>query len=180
MHGEGSQETLTDLALLKYRARDELESVFSGYRRAAAATSAGAVDTEAAEADARESAAGETVKTTGFDMFTLRDHRLRGYYAERYDSRKALADYDYHYVFKDTCADIVHIKQYKEWRLTGCAFELGDHTYTEANCTMSTYAEGIMKKGRDKGLKKDVRGYWGDIVLSPYVTFGVDADTRIK
>jgi len=38
----------------------------------------------------------------------------------------------------------------------------------------------VMKKGKDKGLKKDVRGYWGDITVSPYLTFGIDADTRVK
>ena len=34
-----------------------------------------------------------------------------------------------------------------------------------------------MSKGRDKGLKKEVRGLWTDIVASPYFSFGIDCDT---
>eukprot|EP00595_Chromulina_sp_UTEXLB2642_P001159 CAMPEP_0196763098 /NCGR_PEP_ID=MMETSP1095-20130614/3443_1 /TAXON_ID=96789 ORGANISM="Chromulina nebulosa, Strain UTEXLB2642" /NCGR_SAMPLE_ID=MMETSP1095 /ASSEMBLY_ACC=CAM_ASM_000446 /LENGTH=202 /DNA_ID=CAMNT_0042115609 /DNA_START=182 /DNA_END=786 /DNA_ORIENTATION=+ len=39
------------------------------------------------------------------------------------------------------------------------------------------YAEGYIKQGKDKGIKKEVKGYWGDLILSPYYTFGVDSDT---
>ena len=34
-----------------------------------------------------------------------------------------------------------------------------------------------MKKGKEKGLKKEVRGLWSDIVSSPYYSFGVDCET---
>jgi Domain of unknown function (DUF4471) len=34
-----------------------------------------------------------------------------------------------------------------------------------------------MKKGKEKGLKKEVRGLWTDIVSSPYYSFGVDCET---
>lgn len=37
-------------------------------------------------------------------------------------------------------ASIVHYKQYRDWRLSGIAFEFGDQTYTQPNRTMSTYA----------------------------------------
>ena len=33
-----------------------------------------------------------------------------------------------------------------------------------------------MSKGRDKGLKKEVRGLWTDVVASPYFSFGIDCD----
>ena len=43
-----------------------------------------------------------------------------------------------------------------EWRNSGIAFEFGDQIYNEPNRTLLTYAEGVMKKGKDKGIKKEV------------------------
>ena len=37
-----------------------------------------------------------------------------------------------------------------------------------------------MKKGKEKGMKKEVRGLWTDIVASPYYSFGVDCETPNK
>ena len=112
-------------------------------------------------------------------MISLRDHRLRGYYGERYDSRVPLADWDYHSSIKPY-ASIIHIKQYKEWRLSGIAFEFGDQEYTEPNRTLMSYAEGYIKQGKEKGQKKEVKGFWGDIVISPYFSFGIDCETNNK
>jgi hypothetical protein len=64
-----------------------------------------------------------------------------GLYGDRYDSRKALADGNYHSNIRAK-ASIIHIKLYKEWCQTGIAFEFGDQTYTEPNRTMMAYAEG--------------------------------------
>jgi dynein assembly factor 3 len=147
--GTGRLEDIVDLSCLKYRTRDDLDRCFQSYAQA-----------------------------VPFDMSELRDHRLRGWYAERYDVRKQLADMDYHGGLRDT-ASIIHIKQFKEWRVSGIAYELGDHVYTEPNRTLMTYAEGVMKRGKDAGHKKEVKGYWGDIVSSPYFSFGVDVDSRI-
>jgi dynein assembly factor 3 len=146
-HGRGRLEDLVDLSLLKYREKDELETVFKGYSR-----------------------------SVPFDIESLWDMRLRGFYKERYDSRKALADWDWHYSVKDV-ASIVHVKLYKDWRLRGVAYEFGDQTYTEPNRTFLAYAPGVMKVGKDKGMKKEVRGYWSDVVVSPYFTFGYDSET---
>ena len=148
--GKGRLEHVVDLSHLRYRERDGLEDSFKGYSRG-----------------------------VEFDVESLRDHRLRGLYAERYDSRKQLADWDYYQGIKAK-ASIVHIKQYKEWCHSGIAFEFGDQTYNEPNRTMMSYAEGIMKKGKEKGLKKEVRGFWADVVASPYFTFGVDCETPNK
>jgi len=162
----GRQAGFADLSLLKYRERDELESVFKSYRR----------PRSAARGEGEE---GEHAPKTDFDMENLRDHRLRGWFKERYDHRKALADSDFHYIIVGTAADIVHSKQYKEWRLSGCAYELGDQVYSESNRTLASYAEGVMKNGKDKGHKKEIKGYWGDITTGPHVNFGIDADTRV-
>jgi dynein assembly factor 3, axonemal len=148
--GSGRLEGIVDLSLLKYREKDELEDCFKTYSRA-----------------------------FPFDVDTLRDHRMRGYYAERYDARVALSDWDYHATIKGS-ASIIHVKQFKEWRSTGIGFEFGDQTYTEANRSLMSYTEGFMKKGKDKGIKKEVKGYWGDIVSSPYFSFGIDSPTPNK
>lgn len=50
----------------------------------------------------------------------------------------------------------MHIKQYRQWRHNGIAYEFGDQTYSEPNRTMMTYTEGFIKKGKEKGLKKEV------------------------
>ena len=34
-----------------------------------------------------------------------------------------------------------------------------------------------MKSGKERGLKKEVRGYWGDVTCSPYFAFGIDCET---
>lgn len=124
--GSGRLEGIVDLSHLKYRERDELENVFKSYSRSFA-----------------------------FDMETLRDHRCRGYYAERFDSRNALADWDYHATIKKM-ASIIHIKQYKEFRTSGIAYEFGDQVYSEPNRTLMSYTEGVMKHGKDRGMKKEV------------------------
>ena len=77
-HGKGRQEDVIDLGLLKYREKDELETVFKSYSRA-----------------------------VNFDMNGYWDTRLRAYYAERYDSRKALADWDWQYSVK-VCTALIH------------------------------------------------------------------------
>lgn len=91
----------------------------------------------------------------------------------RFDHRLALADWDYYESIKSR-ASIIHIKQFKDWRNNGIAFEFGDQIYTHPNRTMMSYAEGVMKSGKDKGIKKEVKGFWGDIINPPYYSFGVD------
>lgn len=146
----GRLEGLVDLSLLRYRDKDELEECFKSYRL-----------------------------SNSFDVETYRNHRLRGFYAERYDSRIALSDWDYHEAIHSR-ASIIHIKQYKDWRLSGIAFEFGDQTYSDPNRTMMSYTEGVLKSGADKGYKKEVKGYWGDIVSSPYFTYGIDCEGTNK
>lgn len=118
---------IVDLQHLKYKDRDNLENVFKSYSR-----------------------------KIPCDMINLRDHRLRGYYAERYDSRRALGDWDWQYSYRETAASIIHITLYRDWRETGVAFEFGDQTYVEGNRTMLTYVEGTLKRGKDAGHHKEV------------------------
>lgn len=124
--GKGLLSSVLDFGLLKYRDKDDLETAFKGYDR-----------------------------SYPYDLDNYYDHRQRALYEDRYDNRRALFDWDYHGTIKSR-ASIVHIKQYKEWRQSGIAFEFGDQTYTEPNKTLMTFTEGFIKKGSDKGLKKEV------------------------
>ena len=66
-------------------------------------------------------------------------------------------------------ASVIHIKQYRGWRETGVAFEFGDQTYTVPNRTMASYTQ-TNEKGRGLSMR---RGYWLDIVNSPFISLGV-------
>lgn len=43
-------------------------------------------------------------------------------------------------------ASVIHIRQYRDWRNTGIAFEFGDQTYTEPNRTMASYTQVTVTK----------------------------------
>ena len=128
MKQEGLLHNIIDLSLLKYRDRDDVVAVYTSYST-----------------------------SHPFDIDILWEHRLRGYYTDRYDARDSLADYDYYASIKHTAANIIHIRQYKEWRLRGISYEFQDQEYTHPNRTLVSYTEGVVKGGKDKGMKKEVR-----------------------
>ena len=142
----GALEDFTDLSGLKYRERDRLVDVFRSWS-----------------------------PEVPYDVVGLRDYRLRSLFAERYDHRMGVCDWDYHPRVKPA-ASIVHSRLYKEWRLSGVAFEFGDQVYDQPNRTLGSYAEGALKMGKDHGIKKEIRGYFVDVVNGPYASFGVDTD----
>ena len=57
------------------------------------------------------------------------------------------------------------------------AYEQRFSRYTEPNRTLASYAPGLKKEGRTSCL---VRGYWGDIVMSPYISIGSKSDYHQK
>ena len=78
-----------------------------------------------------------------------------------------IVEWDYYeHVHKLT--SIIHVKQYREWRKSGIAFEFGDVVYSEPNRSTSSFVKGICHDGR-----KQIRGYWLDLLVSPYISFGV-------
>ena len=85
-------------------------------------------------------------------------------------------EWDYFARVKDV-AGIIHIKQWREWRMSGIAYEFGDTTYDCSNRTMLTTAQGTIKQGRNRGASKDVKGYWLDILNGPFVSHGVEIDS---
>jgi len=124
----------------------------------------------------------ETLKTWAeeapFNTVQLRDQRLRHLHGTRYDAKTNLADWDYQQIVKRN-AGCIHWTQYRDWRNTGVAFEFGDQTYDSPNRSMSAYVDG-----REKGLSTQRRGFWCDIIVSPFFALGtsalvpVDAEVR--
>jgi len=114
-------------------------------------------------------------KAVPFDIEALRDLRCRGYYRDRYDYRKNLMDYDYT-TFVKQVAGIIHWYHFKEFRFTGIAFETRLASYNTPNRTLASYTEA---RGA-KGTTVQVRGFWGDILNSPYHGFGTTADAQDK
>ena len=90
-------------------------------------------------------------------------------------SRQNVLDWDY-YTRVNKVASIIHIKQWRDWRLSGVAFEFGNAIYSYPNRSMSTYAVGKIKKGCDRGLLKEVQGFWLDVLIGPYIAFGVECE----
>jgi len=143
---EGFMRDIVDLSHLKQRERGNLEMVFKSWNA-----------------------------SMNFDVKTLRDYRLRHFYGDRYDCRQNVLDWDYQNRVKKV-ASIIHIEQYREWRMSGTAFEFSGSAYSAPNRTCATYLDCTMKKGRDKGMKKLVQGYWADILVGPHISFGVDCN----
>ncbi|XP_064406954.1 dynein axonemal assembly factor 3-like [Halichondria panicea] len=105
-----------------------------------------------------------------FDVAKLWEHRLRQYLGQRYDSRSGAFDWDYNMHLSDM-APVVGSREYQGWREGGVAFRLrGDAPYTSSNMTLASGL--LLKEGADKVAR---RGYWGDIVSSPYLSFGVES-----
>jgi len=104
-----------------------------------------------------------------FDVEALRDQRCRGYYRDRYDFRKNMMDWDYQTHIKDK-AGIINWFHYKAFCFTGVAFETRLGSYNMPNRTLASYTEA---RDRSKGTTVQVRGFWGDIVNSPYYAFSI-------
>jgi len=115
------------------------------------------------------------------DMGKAREGRSRLYYGDRYDFRRNLMDWHYHNRVAPLGAGIVHWTHFRGWRESGNAFEFRDGMLERANGTLLAYAEGTMAGAvRPDGtaVKRTVarRGFWGDLVNSPYYSFGLDAE----
>lgn len=103
-----------------------------------------------------------------FDIESLRDQRLRGYYRNRYEYRKNLMDWDFQNCMKPQCG-IVHWLHYKEFAHTGVSYETRLASYDTPNRTLASYTEA---KERDTGKLIMQRGFWGDVINTPYHAFG--------
>ncbi|XP_071955043.1 dynein axonemal assembly factor 3-like [Antedon mediterranea] len=108
-----------------------------------------------------------------FDISTYWDNRVRKHLDQRYDSRRNCFDWDYNMKLRDRGASVINAKQYGAWRDTGVAFEARDGNYDIPNKTL---ASGLLFK--QGGATMQQRGYWGDIVCSPYLAYGIESENK--
>lgn len=111
-----------------------------------------------------------------FDVEALREQRCRGYYRDRYDYRKNVMDWDYTSHVKEV-AGIINWFHYKEFCFSGVAFETRLASYSSPNRTLASYTEAM---DRSRGTPVQVRGFWGDIINSPYHAFSTTTDPEDK
>lgn len=62
--------------------------------------------------------------------------------------------------------------------MTGVGFKFGNRTYSVPNKTTASFLNGIINKGPERGLVKAFQGYWLDIIIGPYICFGVMCDQK--
>jgi len=110
---------------------------------------------------------------TKFPMHDLWDARVRQYLETRYDYRRNVFDWDYNMKLSERDAKVINGKQYAQWREKGVAFEGREGCYEFPNRSL---ASGILV--RVKGEKVGRRGYFGDIVASPYLVYGIETEYK--
>lgn len=111
-----------------------------------------------------------------------RENRTRALFKERYDHRKNLIDADYIWGIKDLKLNLpngkpsspcISFREYLCFRDKGVAYQF--HANFENNKTFNptliSYIPGKQKKER---TKCEVLGFWGDILQSPFFTFGAE------
>ncbi|KAK6190478.1 hypothetical protein SNE40_002340 [Patella caerulea] len=108
-----------------------------------------------------------------FDIAKSWDLRERNRLGVRYDSKKNVYDWDYHMKLAEAGADIIHKTEYSNWRDSGIAFTIREGTYDIPNKTL---ASGMIFK--QEGERHARRGYWGDMIVSPFITFGIESDEK--
>ncbi|XP_059168514.1 dynein axonemal assembly factor 3-like isoform X2 [Physella acuta] len=108
-----------------------------------------------------------------FEISKCWDLRLRQLLGVRYDSRLNVFDWDYNMELIERGGSIVYIRQYKDWRDTGVAFKIREGTYDVPNRTLASAM--VFKLDGERFPR---RGYWGDMLVSPYITFGVETEEK--
>ncbi|XP_038639835.1 dynein assembly factor 3, axonemal-like isoform X1 [Scyliorhinus canicula] len=108
-----------------------------------------------------------------FQITRMWDLRNRQYLGNRYDSKQGAYDWDLHMKLYDRGARVINNRQYYQWREKGLAFEVREGLYDVSNKSL---ASGLLLNY--KGEKVPTRGYWGDIVTSPYIAFGIETEEQ--
>lgn len=142
-HESGPLAGSIDLSALKMKERDAIDVVLATY-----------------------------LENVEFDVERLRDERLRSYYKDRYDVRRNVLDWDYSMGLVETAPNI-HRVHFREWRMTGMAYEVRDAAYNTPNRSLASAAAG-----RQKGASVLKRGFWGDVVNTPYGAVGVECNDQ--
>lgn len=144
---------LFDFSLLKFKERDFLEGIFKFWRLKS-----------------------QDISKDPFQAEKCWDIRLRTYFGTRFDTRSNAYDWDYNMKLADrsNCL-IINNKVYSKWRDTGVGFELRDSNYDTPNRTL---ASGMVFNDPRNGDKTSRRGYFGDIIVGPFISYGIKSDNE--
>uniref|UniRef100_A0A3B3ZNR8 Dynein axonemal assembly factor 3 n=1 Tax=Periophthalmus magnuspinnatus TaxID=409849 RepID=A0A3B3ZNR8_9GOBI len=142
-----------DTSLLKFKERDELVRIFKQWTQPEYSVSG---------------------HPTPIVMSKAWDYRVRQHLGTRYDSRMGCFDWDLIMKLHEKGQGrLIHKHQYTQWRAGGVAFELREGVYQTLNPTFLS-----SRVFSQKMSKVAVTGYWGDIVSSPYLSFGIETDDK--
>ncbi|XP_067664901.1 dynein axonemal assembly factor 3-like [Haliotis asinina] len=108
-----------------------------------------------------------------FDVSKCWDLRLRQNLKTRYDVRMNVFDWDYNMGLVERGADVVNKSEYQAWRNTGVAFQFREGTYDTPNKTLAS-----ARVFDHQGEKHGRMGYWGDIIVSPYISLGIESEEQ--
>nr|XP_060639057.1 dynein axonemal assembly factor 3 [Anolis sagrei ordinatus] len=100
-----------DLSRLKFKERDQLESIFRFWRNP---------DPQA------------------FQIKQLWDLRVRQYLGSRYDAHRGVCDWDLTMKLHEHGANMINIREFFHWRDTGIAFEMREGAYDIPNKTLAS------------------------------------------
>ncbi|XP_073720256.1 dynein axonemal assembly factor 3 isoform X1 [Misgurnus anguillicaudatus] len=101
------------------------------------------------------------------------DARVRQHLGTRYDSRQGCFDWDLTMKLHQRGCEVINKHQYVKWRESGVAFEMREGLYQTANQSLLS-----TRVFNHRGNRVGVRGYWGDIVSSPYLSFGIETEDK--
>ncbi|KAF3704481.1 Dynein assembly factor 3, axonemal [Channa argus] len=150
-------ETVTNpclnTSLLKFKERDELARLFKLWRQPQSAS--------------------PSECSAPIVMAKAWDYRVRQHLGTRYDSKKGCFDWDLSMKLHEKGCGIINKQQYVQWRERGLAFEMREGVYQINNPTL--LSSRVLSQ---RGNKVALRGYWGDIVSSPYLSFGIETEDK--
>ncbi|XP_058497091.1 dynein axonemal assembly factor 3-like [Solea solea] len=151
---ETASHPCLNTTLLKFKERDQLANIFKTWMQPQSSTSS-------------------SKGSTPVLMSKAWDDRVRQHLGTRYDARKGCFDWDLTMKLHQKGCDVINKQQYVRWRERGLAFEMRDGVYQVSNPSLLSF-----RVFSQRGNKVAVRGYWGDIVASPYLSFGIETDDK--
>ncbi|XP_051273481.1 dynein axonemal assembly factor 3-like [Dicentrarchus labrax] len=111
--------------------------------------------------------------SSSISMSKAWDYRVRQHLGTRYNSKGGSFDWDLTMKLHEKGCGAINKQQYVRWRERGLAFEMREGVYQTANPTLLS-----SRVFNQKGDRVAVRGYWGDIVSSPYLAFGIETEDK--
>ncbi|KAI9205104.1 uncharacterized protein BJ171DRAFT_458782 [Polychytrium aggregatum] len=108
-----------------------------------------------------------------YEASKLWEYRVRRHLGIRFDHRENAFDWDYHMKIPESGKSVLSKHEYLKWRSHGIGFEIRESSHEHSNRTMAT-VDGM----KEDGLTVSKWGYFSDIVMGPYVAFGLDSENK--